>query len=174
MPPLLLFSDPIVSPILQNSKTWVWRLKAAKKIQNRLLPPSGTCFWLSASPRAFQPPHSFLRLFHHKSSVSPITDIQPAARDNAGQIRESRSVPSPETATEIRQNPILGSSLTTKPAKSPLSHWFSKILAISPLNSKILREFPAKSMILLDRGEGGYPQPRQSLPATQVVISERI
>jgi hypothetical protein len=40
---------------------------------------------------------------------------------------------------------------------SPLSHCFLKTLAISSLNPKILREFPAKPVISIrDEGEG-YP-----------------
>jgi len=34
---------------------------------------------------------------------------------------------------------------------------FRNILPITPLNSKILREFPPNPMIPKDRGGGGYP-----------------
>ena len=76
-------------------------------------------------------------IFHHKLPVCAITDTQRAMRDNDNQFGESTRVPVSRDGHRIRQSPILGSSLTTKRTRSPLSRWFSKILVISPLNSEI-------------------------------------
>jgi hypothetical protein len=53
---------------------------------------------LSVSPklwtgRRFHSPNLPLALFHHKSPVCAITDIQPAIHDNNDRIAESRRVP---------------------------------------------------------------------------------
>src|ERR1022692_1628150 len=57
---------------------------------------------------------------------------------------------------QSQPQPHFGRLFDNQAAKSPLSHWFSKNLAISHLKSKIWRKFPANSMIPLDRGRG-YP-----------------
>jgi hypothetical protein len=49
--------------------------------------------------------------------VCTITDLKPAVRDNDGRIEKSRCVTASEDGHRIRQNPILGSSLTTKRSK---------------------------------------------------------
>jgi hypothetical protein len=82
-----------------------------------------------------------LDFLHHKSSVCAITDFQPTARDNDDRIEKSRRVPASEDGHRIRHNPIVGRSLTTSAAKSPLSHLFSKTLSVSPLESKTDQEF---------------------------------
>ena len=69
---------------------------------------------------------------HHKTSVIPVTDIQLAERDNESRIGESRSVPVSRDGHRIRQNPILGSSLTIKRSKTAA-------------NSLVLKDFSYKS-----------------------------
>jgi hypothetical protein len=64
--------------------------------------------------------------------VTRITDSQPAERDNDDLIGAARRVPVSQDGPGIRQNPILGSSLTTKR---------SKIAA----KSLVLKDFSCKS-----------------------------
>jgi hypothetical protein len=70
---------------------------------------------------------------HHKTSVTTITDIHSAVRDTEDEIGASRAVPVSGGGHRIRQNPILGSSLTTKR---------SKITA----KSLVLKDFSYKSL----------------------------
>src|SRR5580658_7063099 len=78
------------------------------------------------------------RTFHHKPSVTAITDFQPATGDNDVRLGEGLSC-----ARLSRRPPKPPKShfgtLFDNPArqKSPLSRLFSKILILSPLESKI-------------------------------------
>src|ERR1019366_3317988 len=74
-------------------------------------------------------------------------DLRPVARDHRDLIG-AVSIPSTKTALEAAPNQF--SALFDN-----LSHWFLKTLPASPLNPKIWRQPPPKSLIPKDRGGGG-------------------
>jgi len=61
---------------------------------------------MSGRPRALTPPHPGTALFHHKLSVCPITDSQPAVRDNSDLIGAARRVPVSEATLEAAKIPF--------------------------------------------------------------------
>lgn len=93
----------------------------------------------------FRPP-----IFHHKPHVIAVTDTPADPCDNSQLIGAVESVHVSQDGPSKLPQSHFQRSLTT------VSDWFLKNLAISPWDSKILREIPPKPMIPIARGEGRW------------------
>src|ERR1019366_4001309 len=86
-------------------------------------------------------------LFSSLTSGPCVTDFQPAVRDNGDLIGAVKRCAVPQDGPRSCPKAIFSALWQAKPL-------FRNILHISPLNSKILRDFPPNHVIPIDRGEG--------------------
>ena len=126
------------------------RIPCPGRTPNRRHPSSWSrsqCKLLGHRSHCYRHNYSLKVSFSQRRSKS--IDLSPAARDDRDLIGAvSRCVSRPQTPLETAPNPF--SALFGK-----LSRWFLKTLPASPLNPKIWRDPPPKSLIPKDRKKGG-------------------